>query len=383
MTRSPCDELQVAYVVLTAGQIRLGEPLPWPVYNAKGKLLLNKGFVIASAGQLERLLEQGLYQARVPRAADAATAAVRCRINPFAEFEELRGQLESALERLLTQHSEVERRVLALSKSIATLCQADVDACLALIHLNTVNSSPHEQALFHAILCNLLACQLQLTDTQTMTLVAAALTANVALLPHQEKLNGLRGELSPAQRSIINKHPALSAQALQTAGVVNTLWLQIVEQHHECHSGRGYPLGLAAEQICIEARILSLAERYIAMVTRRAYRDRLNPSHAMQRLEEECLDDTTETALVSALQQILSPYPPGCFFRLHNNETAIVIRRSADILAPKVRAVTNAKGNPYLGSFSRDTQHEDFRLREYQEPLHLPLVNFSTLWGYG
>ncbi|QKE63618.1 HD domain-containing protein [Aquipseudomonas campi] len=384
MNGSPADEPQVNYIALTAGQIQLGKPLPWPVYDARGGLLLNQGFVISSPGQLERLLERGLFQAKSTRTQLAhAVADATYRVNPFAEYGELLEHLETTLDRLLNQQPEAERRVLTLGKRIDQICQADADACLALVHIYSVEPTAHEQTLFHAILCNLLARHLQLEASQIVALMGAALTANIALLRHQDKLNGMCGDLSPAQRSIVNKHPTLSAQAVSAAGVSSPVWLQIIEQHHERGSGEGYPLGLQEGQIRIEALILSLAERYTAMITKRAYRNRFSPAQAMHLLEEESHEGTTEAKLLKELRQLLTPYPPGCFIRLNNSETAIVTRRAADSLAPKVRAVTSAKGNPYLGSFSRDTQHEDFRPCEYIEPLHLPSVNIPTLWGYG
>ena len=62
---------------LVQNLVRLGEPLPWGVRDAAGKLLLAQGHVISSAGQLNSILERGAYvdaeeaRAAVKRAADA------------------------------------------------------------------------------------------------------------------------------------------------------------------------------------------------------------------------------------------------------------------------------------------------------------------------
>ena len=39
----------------------LGKPLPWPVYDMHGKLLLQRGFVIASISQLEGVIANGFF----------------------------------------------------------------------------------------------------------------------------------------------------------------------------------------------------------------------------------------------------------------------------------------------------------------------------------
>lgn len=42
-------------------EIVVGQPLPWAVYDSKRVLLLNKGVVVETERQLERLMEQGLF----------------------------------------------------------------------------------------------------------------------------------------------------------------------------------------------------------------------------------------------------------------------------------------------------------------------------------
>jgi len=48
-------------VPVRAGEVVLGRPLPWSVYDAQGNLLLQRGHVVASASQIESLIEQGYY----------------------------------------------------------------------------------------------------------------------------------------------------------------------------------------------------------------------------------------------------------------------------------------------------------------------------------
>jgi HD-GYP domain-containing protein (c-di-GMP phosphodiesterase class II) len=45
-----------------------------------------------------------------------------------------------------------------------------------------------------------------------------------------------------------------------------------VHLHHERWDGRGYPLGLAAQEIPLVARIITVADTYDAMTSDRAYR---------------------------------------------------------------------------------------------------------------
>ena len=51
--------------------------------------------------------------------------------------------------------------------------------------------------------------------------------------------------------------------------------------HHERWDGRGYPFGLAGEDIPLLCRIVALADSYDAMISERVYRPRLSHDEAL------------------------------------------------------------------------------------------------------
>lgn len=58
-----------------------------------------------------------------------------------------------------------------------------------------------------------------------------------------------------------------------------------VRQHHERIDGSGYPLGLKAEDITFEAKILAVADTIEAMSTRRPYRPALGFREALHEIK--------------------------------------------------------------------------------------------------
>ncbi len=58
----------------------------------------------------------------------------------------------------------------------------------------------------------------------------------------------------------------------------------IVLQHHERIDGSGYPAGLRGEEIGIGARIVHVAEAYVAMVVDRPYRKAMKQDEAFAEL---------------------------------------------------------------------------------------------------
>jgi putative two-component system response regulator len=74
--------------------------------------------------------------------------------------------------------------------------------------------------------------------------------------------------------------------------------------HHERLDGSGYPYGLRAESIPIEARIVAVADTYDALTSDRPYRKACSKLEAQRVLREEAgtrLDSNAVAALFSAL----------------------------------------------------------------------------------
>jgi ribonuclease P protein subunit RPR2 len=91
------------------------------------------------------------------------------------------------------------------------------------------------------------------------------------------------GPLTEDEQEIMRRHPCLGHEIL--AGIAFlTDALPIVLHHHERFDGKGYPSGLAGEQIPIGARIFSVVDAFDAMTADRHYRRALSLDEAMGEL---------------------------------------------------------------------------------------------------
>lgn len=79
------------------------------------------------------------------------------------------------------------------------------------------------------------------------------------------------GALSSAERSEMERHPAIAARILQAYDVPVAL-VDAVLYHHEAFDGRGYPQRLTGDAIPREARLLTVADVFDAMTTARSYK---------------------------------------------------------------------------------------------------------------
>jgi HD-GYP domain-containing protein (c-di-GMP phosphodiesterase class II) len=95
----------------------------------------------------------------------------------------------------------------------------------------------------------------------------------------------------------MRRHPEIGARILSHAGLGDIAgW---VHAHHERVDGRGYPLGLAAGEIPVEAKILAVADAFEAMIADRPYRAGMDPAAALQELRA-CAGTQFDQAVVDA-----------------------------------------------------------------------------------
>jgi putative nucleotidyltransferase with HDIG domain len=79
------------------------------------------------------------------------------------------------------------------------------------------------------------------------------------------------GQLTEEERRQIQEHVLIGVRILKPiAGFAE--FLPIVQEHHEWFNGKGYPYGIAAEQITLHGRIFAVADVYDALITDRPYR---------------------------------------------------------------------------------------------------------------
>jgi response regulator RpfG family c-di-GMP phosphodiesterase len=91
--------------------------------------------------------------------------------------------------------------------------------------------------------------------------------------------------LNQTELTPIKEHPIHTIQLLRQIQFPWNLDL-IISQHHEHYDGSGYPQGFKGRQICIGARILSVADAFYAMTTDRPYRKAHSQDEALKEIRK-------------------------------------------------------------------------------------------------
>lgn len=154
--------------------------------------------------------------------------------------------------------------------------------------------------------------QYKLTQTDQELIVLASSLHDIGKIGIDEKILNKPGKLTKEEFEIIKTHTLIGASVLeklvlyQDVPLVKTAY-EICRWHHERYDGKGYPDGLCGEEIPISAQIVSLADVYDALVSKRAYKDSYTHEKAMEMiLNGECgqFNETLLQCLVDIQDEI-------------------------------------------------------------------------------
>ena len=219
-------------------------------------------------------------------------------------------------------------------------------------------------ALLAATTCLLVAPLAELDETQTASLVRAALTMNVAMAELQDLLATQAQQATAYQREAIEAHPTEGARLLRELGVEDPLWLALVQDHHESPDGNGYPN--QKTDLTVAQQILRMSDLLIARISPRTSRRGLWPNVVVGNLYLE--SQTRASPLGAYFVKQLCMYPPGSFVKLKTDEIGVVVRRGPRVNMPLVLAVTDPDGLLMTAPSRRDTQVPTYAIRSPVSP---------------
>lgn len=131
-----------------------------------------------------------------------------------------------------------------------------------------------------------IAQAIPLSEVRQEILRRAALLHDIGKIGVPIALIDKPASLSHEEYEIMKKHPSVGAKILEPISAFEEI-IPIIEQHHEQYDGKGYPKGLEGEAIIPEARILTVADVFDALITERPYRQEWSREKIMNYLQEE------------------------------------------------------------------------------------------------
>ena len=195
-----------------------------------------------------------------------------------------------------------------------------------------------------AILSALIAQELHLPNHKINNIVAGALLHDIGMLRLSKGITEKKGGLSDAELEQIKSHP-IHTSKIVTKELFGPHEVNLIAlQHHERWDGQGYPDHLMGPAIDIGARIVSVADAFEAMVSKKSYRSSMIGYQAIRNL----LSDNSrrfDPAVIMAFTKIMGIYPIGSIVRLNDGSVARVVKVNVNApLRPVVQMLMDDGG---------------------------------------
>lgn len=178
-----------------------------------------------------------------------------------------------------------------------------VDAARRVVATRTGRTGyPDEHAVGVAECARRIADQLRLRPDLRRAVIEGALLHDVGKLAVDATILAKPGPLTPDERRQVNTHPAEGERLVR--GAVDERVGDVVRAHHERWDGRGYPRGLSAHAIPFAARVVAVADAFLAMLEQRPYRSAMSREAALDELRT-CSGSQFDPVCVEALAMIV------------------------------------------------------------------------------
>ena len=158
-----------------------------------------------------------------------------------------------------------------------------------------------------AISAEAVARELGVPPEQLGSIRQAAELHDIGKVAISDTILAKTGPLDEAEWAFVRTHTAIGERILAAAPVLAHV-AQLVRHSHERWDGKGYPDGLAGEEIPLGSRIVSVCDSFDAMVAGRPYREARNFQSALAELVD-CAGSQFDPDVVAAFVRIVPDLP--------------------------------------------------------------------------
>jgi len=303
--------------------------LALPIYDDNGKILLNAN-VSLSSHYLMRLSNMGYAGLYI-----------------YDEISE-----ETTITELISEETR--------QKTLVALKTLNLDACRLFAHsivdqllkhpgvsvdmisLSSFDNYTYVHCLNVAVLAVTIGIGAGFSDEQLYSLSEAALLHDIGKIKIDLNLLNKKEKLSAKEMDTIREHPSEGYLMVKDNHFIKSVVKNAILFHHENEDGSGYPQGLISKQIHMYAKIIHVCDVYDALVSKRTYKDAMNPAEALEYLMSNC-GTMFDIIYVKKLIEYVAPYPTGITVELSNGEKALITAQNKEFKTRPVITLLSSK----------------------------------------
>ncbi len=201
-------------------------------------------------------------------------------------FQSLAKEIGFGLQSIDRQHildDQIHKKEIA-QEQLSDALKAIIEAMARTMEWRDPYTAGHQKRV--ALIATAIARKLGWNNEPVQALYMAAMVHDIGKVAVPSEILTKPTRLSDLEMKMVQEHAETGYQILKD---IPFPWpiAEWVRQHHERLDGSGYPWGLKGDQICLEARILAVADTIEAMATHRPYRAARGLITAMQEIRSE------------------------------------------------------------------------------------------------
>ncbi len=254
-------------------------------------------------------------------------------------------------------------------------------AIVSLARLKTSDDYTYMHSVAVCALMVSLARQLKLDDADTREAGLAGLVHDLgkALMP-PEVLNK-PGALTREEFAIMKSHPEAGHRMLVEGRGVGPVPLDVCLHHHEKVNGKGYPHGLAGDEISLFSKMGAVCDVYDAITSNRPYKAGWDPAESVQKMAQWAKDGHFDERIFQAFVKSVGIYPTGSLVKLKSGRLAIVVEQGeTSLLRPVVKVFYSTKASEPLVPQLLDLSQSSDDIVSREQPATWGFKNLDELW---
>ncbi|MGA2284735.1 MAG: HD domain-containing phosphohydrolase [Dehalococcoidia bacterium] len=178
---------------------------------------------------------------------------------------------------------KANREILSMSARLKETYDATLEALAAALDARDSETGGHSSRVTVYTMDMARELGIEERSDKWLDIERASLLHDVGKIGVSDAILNKPGPLTSEEWQQMRKHPAIGYEMLKDVKFLSSA-AEIVYAHHERFDGKGYPVGLAGEDVPLGARIFAVADAFDAMTSNRPYRRALSVDKAREEI---------------------------------------------------------------------------------------------------